>query len=661
MTRLAFFFISASISTVHSDTIVTRYGERFLGQPVAEDQTHFTLRTKYGDLKIPLDVIGTHRRDQYRITLKDGSRVEGRIQSQTDREVVISGRQLATNTIESIVIRATKAPMNPEEMGKLFQRSLDLHAKKKFKESIQILKRILTEHPNHSTALYNIACALSLTDKKKEGALKYLKKSVETGFINFVHMEKDSDLDSLRQEKGYLELLKDRDNYIQKFKKLRLSGIATALKNQGVDADSYEWFTDKERNFIYLHNRSEEELAQIRKGLNDFAEVTWKTIFKNKPSLPLYIVLLSSADTQKMFKGGKGGFFNPATRTLFCGDIPSWRLAKTSIIQHEFTHALHNADVNARGQAHPIWFIEGLGTLYETAELDEAVLPKHSQRLAILQDAIKRKQSTPWAEFMKMNQAEYMQRPIISYAQTRYMTFYLWEKGLLQSFYDDFAIKENYDHDRTGREPYEVVFGKPIQAIERDWKAWVQSLKVPPVPFLGVGGKPKDGKLILGQVMNKSAAMKAGLKKGDALLSIDGEPTANMEALMKLIGEMEADQEVEIKYSRGEEEKTTKVKLGKRPAPRLPRPRPPETTAYLGLAVRMVKGDIEIQEVTKDSPAEKNGIKAGDLIASLDGNEVTSVRAYLRLIKKVKPGKIVKLKIKSGEEEKEVDLKAERI
>jgi S1-C subfamily serine protease len=241
------------------------------------------------------------------------------------------------------------------------------------------------------------------------------------------------------------------------------------------------------------------------------------------------------------------------------------------------------------------------------------------------------------------------------------MTFYLWDKGLLQTFYDDFAIKENYDHDRTGREAYEVMFGKPIQAIERDWKAWVQSLKVPPVPFLGVGGKAKDGKLVLNKIMNKSAAMKAGLKKGDALLSIDGEPTPDMDALMKLIGEKETDQEIEIKYSRAAEEKTTKVKLGKRPAPRLPRPRPPEATAYLGIAVKKVKEGIEIQELIQGSPAEKNGIHAGDIVTSLNGKNVSSVRVYLRLLRKVKPGKMVKLKIKSGDEEKVVEVKTERI
>jgi hypothetical protein len=34
-------------------------------------------------------------------------------------------------------------------------------------------------------------------------------------------------------------------------------------------------------------------------------------------------------------------------------------------IAHEFTHALHFADMEALGQTHPIWEREGLGSLYE--------------------------------------------------------------------------------------------------------------------------------------------------------------------------------------------------------------------------------------------------------------------------------------------------------
>jgi hypothetical protein len=37
-------------------------------------------------------------------------------------------------------------------------------------------------------------------------------------------------------------------------------------------------------------------------------------------------------------------------------------------IAHEFTHALHFADMEALGQTHPIWEREGLGSLYEEPE-----------------------------------------------------------------------------------------------------------------------------------------------------------------------------------------------------------------------------------------------------------------------------------------------------
>jgi len=40
-----------------------------------------------------------------------------------------------------------------------------------------------------------------------------------------------------------------------------------------------------------------------------------------------------------------------------------------SILTHEFTHALHFADQEGRGQEHPIWIAEGLATLFESSKL----------------------------------------------------------------------------------------------------------------------------------------------------------------------------------------------------------------------------------------------------------------------------------------------------
>lgn len=53
-----------------------------------------------------------------------------------------------------------------------------------------------------SSARYNYACALALTGKKAE-AVKAFARSVELGFWDWDHIDKDSDLDSIRGEEDF--------------------------------------------------------------------------------------------------------------------------------------------------------------------------------------------------------------------------------------------------------------------------------------------------------------------------------------------------------------------------------------------------------------------------------------------------------------------------
>ena len=54
---------------------------------------------------------------------------------------------------------------------------------------------------------YNLACAYSMTKNKKK-ALHYFKRAIESGFTNLTHIEKDKDLDFIRKEKAFKEILR---------------------------------------------------------------------------------------------------------------------------------------------------------------------------------------------------------------------------------------------------------------------------------------------------------------------------------------------------------------------------------------------------------------------------------------------------------------------
>jgi tetratricopeptide (TPR) repeat protein len=67
----------------------------------------------------------------------------------------------------------------------------------------EIARRI---NPQDQLTLYNLACAYALSGRKTE-ALEALDRSVEAGFADYGHMEKDPDLESLRDDSRFQALI----------------------------------------------------------------------------------------------------------------------------------------------------------------------------------------------------------------------------------------------------------------------------------------------------------------------------------------------------------------------------------------------------------------------------------------------------------------------
>ena len=54
---------------------------------------------------------------------------------------------------------------------------------------------------------------------------------------------------------------------------------------------------------------------------------------------------------------------------------------------------------------------------------------------------------------------------------------------------------------------------------------------------------------------------------------------------------------------------------------------------------------IKIGAIVQDSPAEKAGLKIGDIIIALDGEKTNDLKAYSDLLKTYSPGDVVKITI----------------
>lgn len=82
-----------------------------------------------------------------------------------------------------------------------------LQSDKKYEEAIKVnIKVAGMDSPAKSNAGYNVACAYALLGKK-DMAFEWLNKAVEAGFRNTRTIEGDSDMDSLREDPRFPEVL----------------------------------------------------------------------------------------------------------------------------------------------------------------------------------------------------------------------------------------------------------------------------------------------------------------------------------------------------------------------------------------------------------------------------------------------------------------------
>jgi RNase P/RNase MRP subunit p29 len=546
-----------------ADTIETKDGQRLEGQVVAETPERLTLRGRYGELTVAKSDVVRRERDPERLELSDGSVVVGQVLRRTEAELVVRTAHGTLVIPAKEVAQAPRPPVDPQRLQALHREASRSHGAKDYRRAIQLYAELLALAPDDATALYNTACGHSLLGEK-QAAVSLLERAVAAGFTDFGHIRADSDLDPLRAEPGYLALLADEAKWLRKAAAGATTRLLAQLKGRGCKAD-YRVFVDEERRIVYLHTKTQERLDAARKELDDYSRLQWRDLFRNRITQPLHIVLLTREDGPAMLERGIGGYFDPRTNVLMCGDIPSMAQARASVVTHEFTHALHFADQAARGQPHPIWLVEGLGSLFESARVvDDALVPRHGARLSTIKAAVRRDQALPWRRIMQLSHASFMEVADLAYAQSRYMCFYMWEKGLLKRFYDEYTQTSSFQGDRTALESFEIAFGRPIDEVERDWKAWVLKQEEPKVPFMGVRTEAAQDGCRVEVVVDGSGAANAGVKTGDVLTSADGTPLRAPDDVLEVLSTREVGDVVELELRRGEETLRLKVTLGGR-------------------------------------------------------------------------------------------------
>jgi tetratricopeptide (TPR) repeat protein len=124
-----------------------------------------------------------------------GTLVRPQDQNQLDFEVEFFGRILERR---------------PDYVDVLRVQGNNLTLKGRYAEGLQIDKRLVALRPSDPLAHYNLACSYALL-RKSELALKTLRRAIELGYRDFRYMREDRDLDSIRHDPRFRQLIREFD------------------------------------------------------------------------------------------------------------------------------------------------------------------------------------------------------------------------------------------------------------------------------------------------------------------------------------------------------------------------------------------------------------------------------------------------------------------
>lgn len=140
---------------------------------------------------------------------------------------------------------------------------------------------------------------------------------------------------------------------------------------------------------------------------------------------------------------------------------------------------------------------------------------------------------------------------------------------------------------------------------------------------------------IIIQVAADSPASKAGLITGDRIINIDGAPIIDLDDYNNALNDATGKQ-MNLVVQRKDKELTLQI---------TPTPFGGENKYFMGVALAPDNDSIEIQGVNKGSPAEKAGLKIGDIVLKINNTQIDNTNQLIQTVNN-SGGKQVNLLIK---------------
>jgi serine protease Do len=174
------------------------------------------------------------------------------------------------------------------------------------------------------------------------------------------------------------------------------------------------------------------------------------------------------------------------------------------------------------------------------------------------------------------------------------------------------------------------------------------------------GLKQAEGALV-SSVIKGTPAERAGIKRGDVIVSYRGKKVENVSDLPRLVAETPVGQRVTVGLIRDGKRLEVKVKIGKLSEHGQKTEATGSTPGNLGLSVTDVTPDVAqkynlqqdkgalITDVAPDSAAADANLRPGDLILEVNNRAVHSAGDFTTAVAHVKKGAILRLLVQRGD------------
>ena len=159
----------------------------------------------------------------------------------------------------------------------------------------------------------------------------------------------------------------------------------------------------------------------------------------------------------------------------------------------------------------------------------------------------------------------------------------------------------------------------------------------------GLDLKVESGILVT-EVVEGSPAKKAGLQKNDVIVEFDGKPVRDDGRFRLMVANTAVGSKVPIVVVREGRRREMTITLAERPSEEVLAVAPPSESRWLGLQVDAAgttdDGEgVMVVDVEEGSPAERAGIRRGDVITEIYSRSVTDLRDYVEISEKLKDRK----------------------